>query len=79
VPLSLVPRSDARAIAMRPSSRDGLGALAAAWRATQQPTTVRTFARVAATTPPADTSTPDASTSETGDEPPYWPDGPSAA
>jgi hypothetical protein len=73
VALSLVPRSDARAIAMRPSSRDGLGALAAAWRATQQPATVRTFAR-AATTPPAD-----ASASDAGDEPPYWPDGPSAA
>ena len=70
--LSLVPRADARVIAMRPSSRDGLGALAAAWRATQQPT-VRPFARVAGT-PPAD-----APPSAAGDEPPYWPDGPSAA
>jgi hypothetical protein len=58
---------------MRPSSRDGLGALAAAWQATQGPT-VRPFARVVATAPAAD-----APRSERGAEPPYWPDGPSAA
>ena len=68
--LSLVPGSDARTVAMRPSSRDGLRALAAAWRATREPN-VRPFARVApqAEAPPSDAS----------DEPPYWPDGPSAA
>jgi hypothetical protein len=70
VALSLVPGSEARTVAMRPSSRDGLSALAAAWRATREPT-VRPFARVA---PPAEASPKDA-----GDEPPYWPDGPSAA
>ena len=70
--LSIVPRSDARILAMRPSSRDGLGALAAAWRATQGPS-VRPFAPVAGT-PPAD-----APSSTAADEPPYWPDGPSAA
>ncbi len=70
--LSIVPRSDARVIAMRPSSRDGLGALAAAWRATQGPS-VRPFAPVAGA-PAADARTSDAAA-----EPPYWPDGPSAA
>jgi hypothetical protein len=64
---------DARVIAMRPSSRDGLGALAAAWQASQGPT-VRPFARVAAA-PPADAPR----AGRVAAEPPYWPDGPSAA
>jgi len=72
VAASIVPHSDSRVIAMRPSSRDGLGALAAAWQATQGPS-VRPFARV--TTTPA----PDAPRSEPVAEPPYWPDGPAAA
>jgi len=72
VAASIVPLSDSRVIAMRPSSREGLGALAAAWQATQGPT-VRPFARVAVT--PA----PDAPRSERVAEPPYWPDGPAAA
>ncbi len=68
--LSLVPRPEARALAMRPSSRDGLRALAAAWQATREPTaTVRPFGRVV----------PQADTPSTVGEPPYWPDGPSAA
>jgi hypothetical protein len=73
VALSIVPRSEARVLTMRPSSRDGLGALAAAWRATQGPS-VRPFAPVAGTQA-ADA----AATSDTASEPPYWPDGPSAA
>ena len=72
MPLSLVPRSEARVIAMRPSSRDGLGALAAAWRATQGPS-VRPF------TPVAGTPSAQAPSSDAAAEPPYWPDGPSAA
>ena len=68
--LSLVSRSGPRTTAMRPSSRDALRALAAAWQATQE-STVRPFPRVVA---PAD-----ARASDGGDEPPYWPDGPSAA
>jgi hypothetical protein len=70
VALFLVPRSEARPIAMRPSSRDGLRALAAAWRATQAPGE-RPLVRVG---PRADAPSPDG-----GNEPPYWPDGPSAA
>lgn len=68
--LSLVPRSEGRTTAMGPPSRDGLRALAAAWSATQQPT-VRPGARAV---PPAGTAP-----SNAGDEPAYWPDGPSAA
>ena len=70
--LSLVPRTEARPVSSRPSARDGLSSLAAAWRATQQPGT-RAVSRVV-TTAPTDTSV-----SGTVDEPPYWPDGPSAA
>jgi hypothetical protein len=72
VALSLVHRTDARAIALRPSSPDGLRALAAAWRATQEPATGRPTARpLSPADPPA---------SDAGDAaPPYWPDGPSAA
>jgi hypothetical protein len=72
VALSLVRPTDARTIALRPSSPDGLRALAAAWRATQEPTTERPKVRPAT---PAD-----APASDAGDAvPPYWPDGPSAA
>jgi hypothetical protein len=71
VPASIVPDPDNRVIAMRPSARDGLGVLAAAWQATQG-ATVRPFARVVATAPA------DAPRAERA-EPPYWPDGPSAA
>ena len=67
--LSLVARSEGRT-AMGPPSRDGLRALAAAWRATQEPT-VRPVARVV--------SPAGAPPSTAGDEPAYWPDGPSAA
>jgi hypothetical protein len=70
VALSLVSRSDARTSRMRPSSRDGLRALATAWRATQEPT----MRPVAGVVPPSDKPS-----SAAGDESPYWPDGPSAA
>jgi hypothetical protein len=72
VALSIVHRPDSRVVPMRLASRDSLSALASAWQATQEPT-VRPFARAAAS-PPAD-----ASASDDGAEPSYWPDGPSAA
>jgi hypothetical protein len=72
VALSLVRRSDGRTSTTPPSSRDGLRTLAAAWRATQEPAKVQPFARVGGP-PPADAPPSDAA------EPPYWPDGPSAA
>lgn len=68
--LSLVPRSDARTTASRPSARDGLRNLAVAWRATQEQT-VRPFPRPAPSV--------EAPPSGADDEPCYWPDGPSAA
>jgi hypothetical protein len=67
VALSLVSRSAPRTTAMQPSSRDGLRALAAAWQTTQE-SAVRPVPRVVSS--PA---------SDGRDEPPYWPDGPSAA
>jgi hypothetical protein len=71
--LSSETRTGARILAMRPSSRDGLYALATAWQATHEPS-VRPFRRVVAqSTPVSSSSDPSA------DEPPYWPDGPSAA
>jgi hypothetical protein len=70
VALSLVSRSGARTTALRPSSRDGLRDLAAAWRATQA-STERPVPRLV--------SAADARPSDDRDEPPYWPDGPSAA
>lgn len=73
--LTLVPR----AIALRPSSRDGLRGLAAAWRVTQAPAAGRPAPRVVTAPAGASLSDTDASLSETGAEPPYWPDGPSAA
>lgn len=71
--LSTDSRTSARILAMRPSSRDGLHALAAAWQASQEPS-IRPFRRPAAPAS-AGTGAADAST----DDPPYWPDGPSAA
>ena len=73
--LTLVPR----AFPLRPASRDGLRGLAAAWRVTQAPAAGRPVVRVAAAPADASLSDTDASLSETGVEPPYWPDGPSAA
>jgi hypothetical protein len=72
VALSIVPRTEARILTMRPSSRDGLYALASAWQASTE-SNVRPFARPAAR--------PAAAPDETAaaPEPPYWPDGPSAA
>lgn len=70
--LSIVPRTEARILTMRPSSRDGLYALASAWQASTG-SNVRPFARPAAQ--PATASGEPEATSE----PPYWPDGPSAA
>jgi hypothetical protein len=73
VALSIVRRNDPRILAMRPSPRDGLYALASAWHASND-ANVRPFGRPAA--PPAgDTSEGSDATAE----PPYWPDGPSAA
>ncbi len=68
--LSLVSRSGARTTTLRPSSRDGLRTLAAAWQATQEPT-VRPAPRLVPAAEARPTDGPD--------EPPYWPDGPSAA
>ena len=71
--LSLVPGSEARRVSMRPSSRDGLRALAAAWQASNQ-SNIRPFARRAVQAP----SSPEPDRG--APEPPlYWPDGPSAA
>ena len=70
--LTIFPRPEPRH-AMRPSSRDGLYALASAWQASNG-SNVRPFTRPAA---------PAASRRDQGGsapEPPlYWPDGPSAA
>jgi hypothetical protein len=64
--------SESRVVAMRPPSRDGLYALASAWHASTG-SNVRPFARpVQPATAPAAADAPAA-------EPPYWPDGPSAA
>jgi hypothetical protein len=72
VALSIVPRTEARILTMRPSSRAGLYTLASAWQASTG-SNVRPFARPAAT-PAAAPGEP-----EPDAEPPYWPDGPSAA
>ena len=72
VSLTIFPRPKSRH-AMRPSSRDGLYALASAWRASNE-SNVRPFTRPAASA----ASSPD----QGGDAPKpplYWPDGPSAA
>jgi hypothetical protein len=72
VALSLIHRSDSRVPAARSSSRHALHLLASAWQGSkgeqrQVPT-------------PMSTSLPDASRPVAdAAEPPYWPDGPSAA
>jgi hypothetical protein len=74
--VALIPssRPEARILSMRPSSRDGLYALASAWQASNGSTNVRPFTRPPSTAPAASDAgaTADA-------PPPYWPDGPSAA
>lgn len=71
--LSIVRRNDAR-IPMRTSPRDGLYALASAWQASNGASSIRPFGR------PATPASSDANQStEAAAEPPYWPDGPSAA
>jgi hypothetical protein len=73
VALSIVRRNDARILSMRTSPRDGLYALASAWQASNG-ANVRPFGR------PATPASTDANQStEAAAEPPYWPDGPSAA
>ena len=72
VALTNFPRPEARVLSMRPSSRDGLYALASAWQASNE-SNVRPFARPSA--PAVGRPRQGAS----GDQPPYWPDGPSAA
>ena len=70
---STFPRTAARILPMRPSSRDGLYALASAWQASSEPQ-VRPFRRSTSPAPPS-SGPADASP----DDSPYWPDGPSAA
>jgi hypothetical protein len=71
VSLAIFPRPAAR-LTTRPSSRDGLYALASAWQASTE-SNVRPFTRPAAQTTSASQPT------ETTDPAPFWPDGPSAA
>ena len=71
--LSTDSRSGARILTMRPASRAGLYALASAWQASSEPS-VRPFRRPSA---PAPTAPEGADASS--DDPPCWPDGPSAA
>ena len=71
--LTNFPRPEARVLSMRPSSRDGLFALASAWQASNA-SNVRPFARPST---PASAGSDQGTT--TGEQPPYWPDGPSAA
>ena len=73
VALTNFPRPEARVLSMRPSSRDGLYALASAWQASNA-SNVRPFARPST---PASAGSDQGTT--TGEQPPYWPDGPSAA
>jgi len=72
VSLTIFPRPESRH-GMRPSSRDGLYALASAWQASNE-SNVRPFPRPSA--PPTAGSSQGATS---GEQPPYWPDGPSAA
>lgn len=65
-------RPEARVVAMRPSTRGALYTLASAWQATND-SNVRPFTR------PSVPSTRGAGASSEDAEPPYWPDGPSAA
>ncbi|HWJ56565.1 MAG TPA: hypothetical protein VNR90_10095 [Vicinamibacterales bacterium] len=71
--LTNFPRPEARVLSMRRSSRDGLYALASAWQASNE-SNVRPFPRPSA--PPTAGSSQGATS---GEQPPYWPDGPSAA
>lgn len=71
--LSTDSRSGARILTMRPASRDGLYALASAWQASTE-RSVRPFRRPSE---PAATAPEGADASS--DDPPCWPDGPSAA
>jgi hypothetical protein len=73
VALTNFPRPEARVLSMRPPSRDGLYALASAWQASNT-SNVRTFAR-----PQAPASPGSEPATASGEQPPYWPDGPSAA
>ena len=73
VALTNFPRPEARVLSMRPSSRDGLYALASAWQASNE-SNVRPFARPSA---PASAGSDQAAAAS--EPPPYWPDGPSAA
>ncbi len=71
--LTIVPRPEARILSMRPSSRDGLYALASAWQASNG-SNIRPFAR------PSTPSSPGSDQGAAGaDSSPSWPDGPSAA
>ena len=72
VSLTIFPRPESRH-GMRPSSRDGLYALASAWQASNG-SNVRPFTRPAA--PAATSQDQDGKAPE---PPLYWPDGPSAA
>ena len=74
VAVTNVPRSEARILSMRPSSRDGLYALASAWQASNDSSKIRPFARPSPT-PPREGATAAADSGA----PIYWPDGPSAA
>jgi len=71
--LSTDSRTGARILTMRPASRDGLYALAAAWQASTEPS-VRPFRR-----PSAPASSAPGGADASSDDSPYWPDGPSAA
>lgn len=71
--LTIVPRPEARVLSMRPSSRDGLYALASAWQASTG-SNIRPFAR-----PSTPSSSGGEQSAEGADGSPYWPDGPSAA
>jgi hypothetical protein len=71
--LSTDSRSGARILTMRPPARDGLYALASAWHASTEPS-VRPFRR-----PSAPVATAPSGADASADDPPCWPDGPSAA
>lgn len=71
--LTNFPRPEARILSMRPSSRDGLYALASAWQASND-SNVRPFTR-----PSAPASARSGQGGAQVGPPRYWPDGPSAA
>jgi hypothetical protein len=74
VALTNSPRPEGRVLSMRPSSREGLYALASAWQASNQ-SNVRPFARPSAPVVPGGKD----QGSVAPEPPPYWPDGPTAA